>query len=249
VSLTTGHDPGTVSPDPVVDLSVSPPVDLSGALPVVVPDPPRRQWWRRPRRLLSLALVVVLAVLLGPWALVSLSTDGARYEIGDVPAAPVAIVFGAGLAGPDEPSQFLAQRLDLAVDLWQQQKVRHILVSGDNATVTHDEVGVMRDYLVRHGVPAGVITEDHAGYDTYDSCYRARAVFGVTRAVLVTQNYHLARALWDCQGQGLHVVGVGGSEGLVVKLQEREILSDAKALVQRIFKPTPSVVGPALPLN
>jgi vancomycin permeability regulator SanA len=253
MTVSTGPEPVT-KPLPVVDLAVVEDLQVDSAPEIAAPTTVRRRWWRRPLLWLAAFVVVVLAGVLGPWAVISLSTDGARYDVSAVPAEPVALVFGAGLAGPDQPSDFLAQRLDVTVQLWQQRKVQHILVSGDNSTVSHDEVGVMQDYLVRKGVPASVITQDHAGFDTYDSCYRARAVFGVTRAVLVTQDYHLARALWDCQGQGLHVVGVSGSEwshyrGLMVRLQFREFFSDVKALGQRIIKPTPAVVGPPVPLN
>jgi vancomycin permeability regulator SanA len=197
-----------------------------------------------------LLLGFVAVVVAGPWALVSVATDAHRYDVPDVPPQQVALVFGAGLSGPDTPSPFLAHRLDLAVRLWQLHKVRQVLVSGDNSTIYHNESGVMRHYLVRHGVPDNVITEDHAGFDTYDSCYRAKAIFGVRSAVLVTQDYHLARALWTCRHVGVHAVGVGTSEwdtdtGLMVRLQARELLSDGKALWQTLIsKPAARFLGP-----
>lgn len=195
-------------------------------------------------------------VVLGPWALISLATEGDRYDVASVPSAPVAIVFGAGLDAPDKPSGFLAHRLDVAVRLWQLHKVQHILVTGDNATVSHNEVRAMQDYLAVHGVPAGVVTQDHAGFDTYDSCFRARAIFGVSRAIVVTTDYHLPRALWTCQRVGVHAVGVGVGEwsrtrhSLYARFVARELFADAKALLQTLVThPNPRFLGPQVPLR
>ena len=151
--------------------------------------------------------VLALAFLVGAnvWVLVS---GTPRYDaVAEVPHRPIAIVFGAGVNG-DQPSPALAGRLDAAVALYRAGTVPHLLVTGDNHVASYDEVTVMRTYLVDHGVPADAITRDYAGFDTYDSCARAHDVFGVDAAVLVTQDYHLARALFTCQQIGIDAVGL-----------------------------------------
>ena len=203
------------------------------------------------RRVLVAAVTGGALVVAGPWALVSATGHRERYPVAAVPARPVALVFGAGLLADGTPSPFLAHRLDLAVELWQRGTVQHVLVSGDHSTVQHDEVGAMTDYLVDHGVPADRVTQDHAGFTTYDSCYRARAVFGVTSAVVVTQDYHVARALWTCRRLGVDAVGVGARESYAGQLREtakdhaREFLADGKAVAQTLVThPLPRFLGP-----
>lgn len=190
-----------------------------------------------------------VAVVAGPSIYVRRQTSGLRYAIADVPAAPVAIVFGAGIRA-GKPSPFLARRLDIAVDLYAHGRVRALLMSGDNSTTEHDEVAVMTAYAVEHGVPATVIAQDHAGFDTYDSCYRAREIFGVHRAILVTQQFHLARATFVCRQLGIEAFGVGDDTsgpwpGLTRKYEAREVLSTTKALWEsRVTHPEPKFLGP-----
>lgn len=176
---------------------------------------PRTRRPRRRRRLFVLAGLVLLAVLLLTPALVVWSTSAAQEyaEPHSVPAAPVAIVLGAGLEPDGSPSVFLQQRITTAVELYRQGKVRALLMSGDHSTVDHDEVGVMAAEAVRLGVPAGLVVQDHAGFDTYSSCYRARSVWGITDAVVVSQPFHLPRAIWLCRELGVDVTGVETERG------------------------------------
>ena len=151
--------------------------------------------------LLGLVLLVAANVFV-------LKSGTPRYDsVEQVPHRPVAIVFGAGIEG-DQPSPALAGRLDAAIELYQAGTVPHVLVTGDNHIASYDEVTVMRSYLMDHGLPSSAITRDYAGFNTYDSCARARDVFGVRAAVLVTQDYHLPRALFTCQHLGIDVVGL-----------------------------------------
>lgn len=139
---------------------------------------------------------------------VNAAAAGHEYGAGDVPARDVALVLGAR-AHSDRPSVSLASRLDLAVELWEAGSVRAVLVSGDGLPRSNNEPRVMRDYLVARGVPAERIVEDGAGFDTYDSCLRARDVYGATGLTIVTQDYHVRRALTICRSVGLDAVGVG----------------------------------------
>lgn len=153
-------------------------------------------------------------LLLVPPVLVWSSTSGAAYAtVQDVPQTPVAIVLGAGVEPSGRPSVFLAQRVAVAVQLYREGRVRALLMSGDNSRHDHDEVGVMAAEAVRLGVPAGAVVQDHAGFDTYSSCYRARSVWGLTKAVVVSQPFHLPRAIWLCRSLGVDVVGVATEPG------------------------------------
>jgi vancomycin permeability regulator SanA len=125
-----------------------------------------------------------------------------------VPATPVALVFGALVDG-DQPSAFLAGRLDAAAGLYHRHQVGTILVSGNDDHHGYDEPDVMRRYLIAHGVPAAHVVADHAGYDTWDTCLRARRVFGLRQAILVTQTFHVWRAVALCRADGVDGYGVG----------------------------------------
>lgn len=162
--------------------------------------------------------VVMLAGLLGGALLVgsimygtvhvAAGSRGRIHAVDDIPATPIAMVLGAR-AHPDRPSAFLAARLELALRLWEQGKIRAVLVSGDDGEDSNFQTRVMRDYLVAHGIPAEKVVEDPAGLDTYDSCVRARDVYGVEQMVVLSQEYHLARALTICNAIGIDAVGAG----------------------------------------
>lgn len=134
---------------------------------------------------------------------------GRTYTVPDAPERDVAIVFGAEVLPDKTPSRFLRARLDLAYALFVAGKVKVILVSGDNGEVHYNEPDVMRNYLIGRGVPESKVVADYAGFDTYDTCVRAVRIFGVTKATLVTQSYHLPRALATCRTIGLDAIGVG----------------------------------------
>ena len=128
-------------------------------------------------------------------------------DIAAAPEMPVAIVFGAGIRADGRLSPMLADRMDTAVALYNAGKVRKLLVSGDNRFADYDEPGRMYDYAVAHGVPAADVVRDYAGRRTYDTCYRAQAIFGVERALLVTQRFHLPRAIFTCRNLGVDGIG------------------------------------------
>lgn len=156
-----------------------------------------------------LGAVTLGAVVAGCNAWVAIASRGGLFTADDVPHRPVALVLGAGVYPDGTPSPFLAARLDTAADLLRRGKVDVLLVSGDNRTEHYDEPTAMRTYLLAHGVDDRRIVTDFAGRDTYDSCVRARRIFGVTEVTLVSQTYHLPRALAVCRGTGLNAVAVG----------------------------------------
>jgi vancomycin permeability regulator SanA len=160
----------------------------------------------------SVAVLLGTVVLAGSLWWVDRGARGHVYPAADaaaVPAAPVGLVLGA-LVHPDgTPSAFLTARLALAKRLYDSGKVRMLLVSGDDRGPGYDEPGTMRAWLLARGVPADRILVDDAGVDTYRSCLRARRVFGVRRTVVVTQSYHLVRAVSLCRDVGIDATGVG----------------------------------------
>ncbi len=149
------------------------------------------------------------AMLLGSVGWVRATAAGHVYGEAEVPAAPVALVLGAQVYPDGTPSAFLAARLDLAHRLYRAGKVRVILVSGDNMAVEYNEPDAMRNYLINAGVPAEHVIADYAGFDTYDSCARAKRIFNVAELVMVTQSYHLPRAVATCRALGVAATGVG----------------------------------------
>ena len=160
--------------------------------------------------MVAVAAMVFGCVVLGGcvwW--VDRAARGHLHAAGDVPPAAVALVLGAGLESDGTPGTFLAARLDLARRLFLRGTVKVLLVSGDNSRPDYDEPSAMRGWLVAHGVPARRIVLDYAGFDTYDSCARAYRIFGVRRAIVVTQSYHLARAVTLCRHVGIDADGVG----------------------------------------
>ena len=171
--------------------------------------PGRRAW--RVRSVFFLAGIGLAGVglLAGSVGWVRATAAGHLYAEAAVPPAPVALVLGAMVYPSGAPSPFLAARLDLAHRLWQAGKVRVVLVSGDNRAVEYNEPDAMRAYLIQAGMPAEAVVADYAGFDTYDSCARARRIFGVEQLIVVTQSYHLPRAVATCRAVGVDATGVG----------------------------------------
>ncbi len=130
------------------------------------------------------------------------------FTIETVPAQRVAIVFGAGLTRSGNPSAVLRDRVETAAALYQAGKVEKLLMSGDNRFVTYNEPAAMQQYAMELGVPEADIVLDFAGRRTYDTCYRARHIFGVHEAVLVTQSFHMPRAVFTCSNLGVESAGV-----------------------------------------
>ncbi len=155
---------------------------------------------------LGLAGVAVVACSV---AFVRAAARGHLFSEQDVPAAPVALVLGAAVLPDGTPSPFLAGRLDVATRLFTAGKVQVILVSGDNLAPEYNEPDAMRRYLIEAGVPAAKVVADYAGFDTYDSCARAKRIFNVSDLIVVTQGYHLPRAVATCRRLGLKASGVG----------------------------------------
>ncbi|MFF9812296.1 vancomycin high temperature exclusion protein [Streptomyces sp. NPDC014006] len=210
--------------------------------------------WRLPRtrtgqrRLVQAVMAVcVLALLPSTW-MYTVTGDRLR-SAADVPHTEVAVVFGAGL-WDGEPSPYLAHRLDAAAALYRAGRIEVVLVTGDNSRADYDEPDAMRTYLRKHGVPTERIVSDYAGFDTWDSCVRARKIFGVDRAVLISQGFHIRRAVALCEAAGVTSYGVGVDEWHDVTWYyggTREVFAAGKAALDALFRPDPRFLGPKEP--
>jgi vancomycin permeability regulator SanA len=201
------------------------------------------------RRRLVQAVVAgcVLALLPATWMWVV--TGDRLRTTADAPRAEVAVVFGAGL-WDGEPSPYLAHRLDAAATLYRAGRVKVVLVTGDNSRKDYDEPDAMRAYLAKHGVPRGRVVTDYAGFDTWDSCVRAKKIFGVDKAVLISQNFHIRRAVALCDAAGVDSYGVGVDDKHDVTWYyggTREVFAAGKALLDVVFEPNPQFLGPKEP--
>lgn len=157
--------------------------------------------------ILTLGLLGLLALFL-PRLLTGLYAASRIFTSDKVPAERVAIVFGAGLRYDGSPTPVLRDRVQTAAGLYFAGKAEKLLMSGDNSQVEYNEPEAMRQYALSLGVPDEAIVLDYAGRRTYDTCYRAKAIFGVERAILVTQGFHLPRALFLCNSLGVTAVGM-----------------------------------------
>lgn len=205
----------------------------------------------RLRRLVSGALVaavVVAALVMGAAWWSRAASDGHIYVVDEVPAAPVVLVLGSQVYADGSPSPFLAARLELARLLYQRGKARAVLVSGDNGQQMYNEVDPMRRWLIARGVPQRQVVGDYAGFDTYDSCVRAKKIFGVGRVIVVTQAYHLPRAVALCRRVGLDAVGVGDESVRRYRWSwrravVRERFAGVKAAFDALVCPEPTYLG------
>ncbi len=159
-------------------------------------------------RLGIIALLTGVLILSLSELIINVSTHARIYPVDKVPSTRVAIVFGAGLTRNGGPSAVLSDRVEKAAELYKAGKVSKLLMSGDNRFVDYNEPAAMKSYAMKLGVPEKDIVLDYAGRRTYDTCYRAKFIFGVEEAILVTQSFHMPRALFTCNNIGLKSNGV-----------------------------------------
>lgn len=205
--------------------------------------------WRVIRTLLLLGLLVLFL----PRIFTSIYAMFRTHSPEDVPADRVAIVFGAGLRRDGTPTAVLRDRVDTAAQLYFAGKVEKLLMSGDNRVVDYNEPESMRQYARDLGVPDEAIVLDYAGRRTYDTCYRARHIFGVQSAILVTQKFHMSRALFTCNALGLPAVGVEASNYYYLKRSRlywniREQLATVGAFWDVLIKKPLPVLGEPEPI-
>lgn len=161
------------------------------------------------------------------------------------------IVLGAGIWG-DRPSPMLEDRLNTGIDLYKNGISSKIIMSGDHGRKEYDEVNIMKEYAISEGVASSNIFMDHAGFSTYESIYRAKEIFKVKKVVIVTQKYHLYRALYIANELGLDAYGVNSDPRMYsgqTYRDLREILARNKDFVKSIFKLKPTFLGEEIPIT
>lgn len=157
--------------------------------------------------------IIGLIVLFSVNYYVKSKTDSLIYHSeNDIPKNNVGIIFGAGING-NKPSKYLKDRLDAGILLYNSKKINKILLSGDNGSDAHDELTVMKNYCFQNGVDTTKIYIDYAGFDTYSTMYRAKNIFKINKAILVTQEYHLNRAIYIGNKLGIKSVGFSANTG------------------------------------
>jgi SanA protein len=208
------------------------------------------------RRWLILLLLASTILLMAPFlwqGWVQRQYRPHMYDVSSAPAGQVAIVFGARVFPDGRLSAMLRDRVETAVRLYEAGKVEKILFSGDNRFEDYNEPGAMIAYAAARGVPLEAMQPDYAGRRTYDTCYRARDVFQVKTAVLITQDFHLPRALFVCDSLGLEVTGVSADISVYStysrnRLWLREVAATSLALLDVIRQAPAPVAGEPIPI-
>lgn len=161
------------------------------------------------------------------------------------------LILGAGIWG-EEPGLLLKDRLEKGIELYRLGITNKIIMSGDHGRKEYDEVNVMKDYALKKGIPSEDIFMDHAGFSTYDSIYRAKEIFKVKKMIIVTQKYHLYRALYISNKLGVKAYGVFAKPikySGEVSRKQREILARNKDFLKCMYKPKPKYLGEIIPVN
>lgn len=202
--------------------------------------------------LIIVIIIVVIGILINLY--VKLSTKNqiiGENECEKLSDIDCIIILGAGIWG-DKPSPMLEDRLLEGIKLYQNNVSNKIIMSGDHGRKEYNEVKIMKDYAIEKGIPSENIFMDHAGFSSYESIYRAKEIFGANKIVIVTQKYHLYRALYIANQLGIEAYGVGADPRQYVGAtyrELREILARNKDFVKCIFKPEPTYLGDTIPVS
>jgi len=179
-----------------------------------------------------------------------MSAKDKTFDVASVPTAQVALVPGAGLTADDRPTLALRDRIDGAIELYRAGKVQKILMSGDNSSIYYNEPGAMTNYAIEQGIPESDIVQDYAGRRTYDTCYRAKEIFGLESVIVTTQQYHLSHMVFLCEQFGLNTSGVPVKQSdyllnRYMMWNVREVLATVAAYIDiYILKPEPILGSP-----
>ncbi len=202
------------------------------------------------KRTLLILAVVILAVAIYAVSINIYFLSSQKEKIVDAKSITgdyqCIFVLGCGVRSDGTPSHMLQDRLETAIELYNQGVAPIIVMSGDNSRKDYDEVGTMKKYAINAGVPESAIVLDHAGFSTYDSMYRAKEIFSIESAIIVTQEYHLYRALFNAEEFGIKAIGVSADvrtySGQLMR-DIREIIARNKDFIFSIFKPEPKFLG------
>jgi len=210
------------------------------------------------KRFKQIAVYLVLTMILGCSGVLIINnyveSVGATYILSpnDVSKADAILVLGAYVFPSGTVSTMLNDRLTVGYELYEQGKAPKLLVSGDHGQKDYDEVNSMKNFLKNKGVPGQNVFMDHAGFSTYESLYRARDIFMVKKVIIVTQEYHLKRAVFVARELGLEAYGVASDKreyrGMAIN-NLREIAARNKDFIwAKLIKPEPTFLGESIPV-
>lgn len=204
----------------------------------------------------AMAVFILLALLTAAGMTINrhVKIEGSKYIVDpqDCPESQAAIVPGAYVSPDGELCEMLVDRIETAVELYKNHRVKKIIMTGDHGRKEYDEVNSMRTYAEKLGVPARDIFMDHAGFSTYESMYRAKEIFLVNSAVVSTQNFHLPRAVYTARSLGIEAVGVRADRNIyagAAYYDLREIPSRIKAFTQVQLHSKPRFLGEVIPVG
>ena len=202
--------------------------------------------------IIAIAIIVITILVINLYVKISTNkqiiTEDEYTRLNDVDCI---VILGAGIWG-NQPSPMLEDRLLEGINLYQKNVSNKIIMSGDHGRKEYDEVNVMKEYAIKNGVPSEDIFMDHAGFSSYESIYRAKEIFDVKKIIIVTQKYHLYRALYIANQLGIEAYGVGSDPRQYVGAtyrETREILARDKDFIKCIFKPKPTYLGETIPVS
>ena len=204
--------------------------------------------------IIVVVIVAITVIIFGINLYVRLSTKKKiikENEYSNLLDVDCIIILGAGI-WKNNPSPMLEDRLLEGIKLYQNKVSDKILMTGDHGRKEYDEVNIMKKYAIEKGIPSENIFMDHAGFSTYESIYRAKDIFQARKVVIVTQKYHLYRALYIANQLGIEAYGVGADPKQYVgatNREIREILARDKDFIKCIFKPKPTYLGDAIPVS
>lgn len=199
-------------------------------------------------------IIIMILIVLGIDLYVKQSTKKqivTKEDYSDLKDIDCILVLGAGIWG-NRPSHMLEDRLLTAIELYKNDIAPKIIMSGDHGRKEYDEVNVMKDFAIEEGISSEDIFMDHAGFSSYESIYRAKEIFQAKKVIIVTQEYHLYRALYIANSLGLEAYGVGADPRQYIGAtyrELREILARNKDFVKCIFKPEPTYLGENIPVS
>lgn len=199
-------------------------------------------------------IIITLIIVLGINFYIKISTKNQIIDENDytkLSDIDCIIILGAGIWG-DKPSHMLEDRLLEGIKIYNNNVSNKIIMSGDHGRKEYDEVNIMKNYAIEKGIPSENIFMDHAGFSTYESIYRAKEVFEAKKVIIVTQKYHLYRALYISNKLGLEAYGVSADPRQYVGAtyrEIREILARDKDFIKCIFKPEPTYLGDTIPVS
>ena len=205
-------------------------------------------------RYLIIILIICMIIVLGINFYIKIFTEKQiikNNDYSEIKDIDCIIVLGAGVWG-DKPSPMLEDRLLEAINLYNNNVSSKIIMSGDHGREEYDEVNIMKEFAIEKGIPSENIFMDHAGFSSYESIYRAKEIFRAKKVIIVTQKYHLYRALYIANELGLEAYGVGADPRKYVGATYRELretLARNKDFFKCIFKPEPTYLGETIPVS